>query len=353
MSDTLAGRYAGFICDLDGVVYRGATAVAHAVDSLSAQRAAGRPVSYATNNAARPPEQVAEHLRSLGLELEVTDVVNSAQAGARRTAELVPAGSRVLAVGGLGVRQALQESGLVPVSAGDLEKAREEGEYSEPVAAVLQGFGPDVSWHDLAQAAFAVQEGATWVATNDDSTLPLADGLAPGNGSLVLAVRAAAGTDPVVVGKPHPPLYEYCAEALGLEQSDVLALGDRLNTDIAGAVNTGIDSLYVTTGVSSPVDVALADANERPTFVAMDLRALDEEYVPAEVTQEVTGGTSWRATCGQAWAQWDGALSTSEGGTANERLRVLVAAVWAARDSGEQITEADLDGVDTWIEQGE
>lgn len=346
---TLAERYSGFICDLDGVVYRGAGAVAHAVESLGVQRAAGKRIAYATNNAARPPATVAEHLTSLGLELEVAEVVNSAQAGARRMAELVPVGARVLAVGGAGVEDALRESGLTPVFPLDLERAQAANETSEPVAGVVQGYGPDVSWHDLSQAAFAIQAGAVWVATNADTTLPLAQGLAPGNGSLVGAVRNAVDVDPVVVGKPYPPLYEYSAEALDLPLSEVLALGDRLDTDIAGAVNTGIDSLYVTTGVSSPVDVALADAAERPTFLATDLRALGEEYTAPSVTG---GAHDAAATCGDARATWrDGAL-TCWGGTANERLRAFVAAVWHAVDSGASVQAAALTDAAAQIEDG-
>lgn len=347
---TLADRYSGFICDLDGVVYRGAGAVAYAVESLDEQRAAGKLIAYATNNASRPPRVVTEHLASLGIDLEIADVVNSAQAGARRVAELVPAGARVIAVGGPGVEDALRESGLDPVFPLGLEAAQAAGEAVEPIAAVLQGYGPDVSWHDLAQAAFAIQRGAIWVATNADSTLPLAHGIAPGNGALVGAVRHAVEVDPVVVGKPYPPLYEYSAKALGLPLEEVLALGDRLDTDIAGAVNTGIDSLYVTTGVSAPLDVALAEPKERPTYLAMDLRALAQPYVAPDVRAD---NGRFVAQCGGARAVWAVGLELGDAGTGDERLRAFVAAVWAARDAGTQVSAAALTSATSWIEAGQ
>ena len=354
MTRSLAEAYRGFICDLDGVVYRGQGAVPHAIEALGATRRHGR-IAYATNNAARPPHVVAEHLRELGITLDDSDVLTSSQAGARRLAELVPAGARVLAVGGPGVTLALEESGLHPVQPAELEQAQDSGTEYEPVAAVLQGFGRDVSWHDLSQAAFAIQGGAQWVATNHDSTLPLAHGVAPGNGSLVGAVRNAVDVDPVVVGKPFAALYEYCAALIGTQVRDTLAIGDRLNTDIAGAVNTGMDSIYVTTGVSSPVDVALADASERPTYLAMDLRALGEPYEPAEVEataggDEPNGAQAWTARCGEAVASWNGGLTLGDGGAANQRLRAFVALAWAAADGGVHLDPETLAPGGAWVE---
>ncbi|MDO5698773.1 MAG: HAD-IIA family hydrolase [Dermatophilus congolensis] len=345
----LVEAYKGFICDLDGVVYRGQGAVAHAVDALRATREHGR-IAYATNNAARPPHTVAEHLRELGIELDDSDVVTSSQAGARRLAELIPAGSRVLAVGGPGVTLALEESGLVPVQPRELEEAQENDTPYEQVVAVLQGFGRDVSWHDLSQASFAIQGGARWVATNHDSTLPLAHGVAPGNGSLVGAVRNTVDVDPIVVGKPFAALYEYSAAVNGTEVRDTLAIGDRLNTDIAGAVTCGMDSIYVATGVSSPIDVALVDASERPTFLAMDLRALGEEYVSASVE---SGSDTWTARCGDAVASWGGSLELGDGGSANERLRALVALAWGVRDAGVHLDADALAPGGEWVEAGQ
>ncbi len=346
-SVSLAGLYRGFICDLDGVVYRGRDAVPYAVEALARARSVGG-VVYATNNAARPPHVVAQHLRELGIELSDSHVVTSSQAGARRLAELVPAGSRVLAVGGPGVRLAIEESGLVPVSPVDIEGAQQRGEAYEPVAAVLQGFGPDVSWHDLSQAAFAIQAGAVWVATNHDSTLPLEHGVAPGNGSLVGAVRNAVQIDPIVVGKPFAALYEYSAAVIGTGVRETLAIGDRLDTDLAGAVTSGMDSIYVTTGVSSPVDVALAPASQRPTYVAIDLRSLHEPYVPATVE---TSANSWTARCGEATATWaDSGLEVGGQGSANERLRALVAVAWAASDAGEHLDAEAVTPGGEWVE---
>ena len=261
---TLVARYAAVVCDLDGVVYRGPTAVPHAVEVLGALDV---PVLYATNNASRSPADVATHLRELGLPCTADAVATSSQAGAWLLGDRLAAGSPVLAVGGAGVAAALTEAGLRPVLPDDAE--------STQVDAVLQGYGPAVTATDLAEAAYAVEGGAVWVATNTDGTLPTDRGVAPGNGSLVAAVERAVGHPPhLVAGKPAPPLYLLCAGRLDLPAERVLAVGDRLDTDIEGAVAAGMDSLLVLTGVDDLRACLEAPPQRRPTWVAPDLRAL-------------------------------------------------------------------------------
>lgn len=320
----LLHSYRAVVCDLDGVVYRGPLAVPHAVEAL---RSCDLPVLYATNNASRTPETVAEHLVELGLTAGPEAVVTSAQAGAHVLARELPAGAVVLAVGGAGVAQALAEEGLQPLP---VRAAREGG----PVAAVLQGYGADLTASDLAEAAYAVQAGATWVATNTDRTLPTDRGTAPGNGTLVAAVEAAVGHPPVVVGKPHAPLYLLCAERVHHAPEELLAVGDRLDTDIAGAVETGMDSVLVLTGVDSATSLAVAPPSHRPTYLVEDLRSLHTAYTPAERDADgwwTCGGDRRRVVDGQ----WKVDV---EGGTRIERLRAAVAAVHEALDAG------DVDG---------
>jgi HAD superfamily hydrolase (TIGR01450 family) len=320
----LIGDFDGIVCDLDGVIYRGQSVVPHAVDSVLAAIAAGVLVVYATNNASRTPAEVAAHLDSLGLPGPDARVVTSAQAGAQYVARRCPSGSRVLAVGGQGVSVALREAGLVPVLA--------QGEPSdEPVAAVLQGYGSQVGWTDLAAAAYAVQAGALWVATNIDSTLPTDKGIAPGNGALVGAVRLAVAVDPVVVGKPHTPLYDLSVSVLGTSLDRTLAVGDRLDTDIAGATAAGMDAFFVFGGVHGWADVVGTAVPARPRFVATDLRSLHSPYL--EPVQDLQDPSRW--DCGQAQARVSepGDLVMEQTGQLNERLRAALAALWHAGDS--------------------
>ncbi|GAB3589067.1 HAD-IIA family hydrolase [Calidifontibacter terrae] len=324
--DSLLARYDALVCDLDGVVYRGPEAVPHAVDALNAAARSGVGIAYATNNASRPPAEVATHLRELGVDLADDAVINSSQAGATALAETIDAGAVVLAIGGAGVALALKERGFRAVTeAGD-----------EQVAAVLQGYGPAVTADDLAQAAYAIQGGARWVATNTDLTLPTARGTAPGNGSLVAAVRAAVDIDPEVVGKPGALMYVMAARQLRTTPAKTLGIGDRLETDVAGATAAAMDCLHVLTGVHGPTDLVMAAPGLRPRYVAADLRALALPYDEPQqqgdprsisyATETVTG----RLVFGE------GAPSLVIEGSADpiERLRVTLRILWDALDAG-------------------
>lgn len=269
-------RYDALILDLDGVVYIGEEAVPYAVESLR-QVATNVRLAAATNNAAREAPVVGAHLRRLGLPISDVEVVTSAQAGAAILAEQLPPGARVLAVGGSGVASALKEVGLAPVRAdADLQRS---GQLALEVSAVLQGHGVESSWPDFAAAAFAINAGARWVATNRDATVPLPMGFGPGNGAFVEALRFATGREPVVAGKPEPRLFLETKQRLGV--SNPLVIGDRIDTDIDGAHASGMDSLLVLTGVTSLADLAELEAARQPTFVATDLRCLLAEQPPA------------------------------------------------------------------------
>ncbi|MEW1953822.1 HAD-IIA family hydrolase [Terrabacter sp. NPDC080008] len=333
----LTADYDGLVCDLDGVVYRGGEAVPGAPESLQALVSRHIRLVYATNNASRVPAEVVDQLSALGAPATADDVVTSAQAGAARLAERLPAGVRVLALGGPGVAEALTDAGLVPVlpaavafDDGSASANRQAGGDvpAREVAAVLQGLGRKVSVADFEIAArLLADDGLVWVGTNDDATLPLPWGQAPGNGAYLDLLASAAGRRPDVVGKPHPPLYRLALARLGTSAARTLAVGDRLGTDVAGAQAAGLDSAWVLTGVDGPVELLATDCS--PTYVLASLREL---LLPYAVPQPHAGG--WR--CGGAEAAYDdGELSVRQGSpNAVETVRAGLAALVEARDAG-------------------
>jgi HAD superfamily hydrolase (TIGR01457 family) len=325
----LVRAYDVALLDLDGVVYTGARAVPHAVDVLTEARRRGMALAFVTNNAARTPKAVAEHLVELGVAAEPEDVVTSAQAAARVVAERVPEGASVLVVGGEGLEVALRERGLRPV------RSAEDGP-----AAVIQGYAANVDWRQLAEASYAVARGVLWVASNADLTIPTERGIAPGNGALVGVVRAATGVEPVVAGKPELPLHRETILRTGAKRP--LVVGDRLDTDIEGACNGGVDSLLVLTGVTTP-DVLLAAApGRRPTFVAEDLRALLAEPVTAR-----RDGDAW--VCGGWTARVaDGVLTVAGSGERIDGLRAACAAVWSADSVDSEVETAGVAATLGW-----
>ena len=264
----------GLLCDLDGVVYRSAQACEGAIEGLDSARRAGVQILFLTNNASRPPAEVAQHITDLGFATLPEEVLGASEVAARVVSHQVSAGQlplqdrAVLAVGGPGVGMALDDAGLRWIDARRLRKLLAAGQSIPEIGAVVQGYGPEVSIADLTEAAYAIRAGATWYATNDDLTLPTDRGLAPGNGSLLAAVAAATGQDPQVTGKPHQPAYTVALERLGLRRHEVLVVGDRLDTDIAGAKVAGVRSALVLTGVTTRAEAVTAAEHEYPDWIA-------------------------------------------------------------------------------------
>ncbi|MFF2331540.1 MULTISPECIES: HAD hydrolase-like protein [unclassified Streptomyces] len=310
-STALNKAYDTALLDLDGVVYAGGHAIAHAVDSLGTARGGGMHLAYVTNNALRTPAAVAGHLTELGIPAEPADVITSAQAVARLMADQLPAGARVLVVGGEGLRVALRERGLVPVESAD----------DEP-AAVAQGYGgPDMAWGRFAEAAYAIARGVPWFASNTDLTIPSARGIAPGNGAAVEVVRIATGAEPQVAGKPLPPMHRETVLRTGAERP--LVVGDRLDTDIEGAFNGGVDSLLVLTGVTDAAGLVAAVPQHRPTYVDADLRGLLTGQPDVTSTGDgfLCGG--WKAS-----ARGDSLVLEGDGDVL-DGLRALCGAAWS------------------------
>jgi glycerol-1-phosphatase len=257
---TLAQEHDCLLLDLDGTVFRGHELTDGAAEAL--EKAPGRAL-FVTNNASRSAGEVAAHLHDLGLQAADDDVVTSAQSAAHVLANQLAPESRVLVVGTESLAAEIAAVGLRPVRL-----------YDDSPDAVVQGHSPDTAWANLAEAALAIRAGAVWVAANVDATLPTERGLLPGNGSMVAALKAATDAEPQVAGKPAPTLM-LDALARGDFQSP-LVVGDRLNTDIAGANAAELPSLMVLTGVNSARDAVFAVPEERATFVGHDLRSLHQ-----------------------------------------------------------------------------
>lgn len=301
------------LADLDGVVYRGADAIEHAVASLNRTAESIR-VGYVTNNASRTDAHVAAHLSELGLHVRAEDVVTSSQAAIRLLADRVPAPARILVVGGEGLREEVRKAGYEIVASAD-----------DAPAAVVQGFSPDIGWRDLAEASFALaggEDGIPWIATNTDWTLPQERGIAPGNGTLVSAVHLAVGRLPVVAGKPEVPIFELATERFS--SAAPLFVGDRLDTDILGANRAGIPTAHVLTGVDRAKQLLAAEPDQRPRYILRDLRGLHLPY------PEVRVGRADAVSVGRARvAVENGRVRIlSDGGDELDLLRAACAAIW-------------------------
>ncbi|HZA11109.1 HAD-IIA family hydrolase [Mycobacterium sp.] len=311
---SLARLHDCLLLDLDGTLFRGAEPVPGAVDALAAAHA---PTFFVTNNASRSPAEVARHLHEMGFNARPEDVVTSAQGAARLLRTQLRAGAPVLVVGTEALAAELTNVGLRPVRL-----------FADGPVAVVQGHSPHTGWPDLAEAALAIRNGALWVAANIDRTLPTERGLLPGNGAMVAALRAATDDAPQVAGKPEPTLLRSA-----LSRGDFrtpLAIGDRLDTDIAGANAAELPSLLVLSGVSTARDAVHAPAGQRPTYIGLDLQSLHSN--PDEL--KIGPQPAWRVEVNS-----DAITVTAADGDLHDDglsvVRAVASAVWNANFDGQ------------------
>jgi glycerol 3-phosphatase-2 len=312
--------YDAGLLDLDGVLYLGEEPVEHAAAGVRAARAAGMRVAFVTNNASRRPAAVAARLTALDIPADASEVVTSGQAAVRVVAARVPPGAAVLVLGTVALVDEVREAGLVPV-----RRLAESPDGT--VAALVQGLSPQTCQEDLAEACVAVRAGALWVAGNADATLPSPKGPLPGNGAFVDVLRRVTGAEPVIAGKPDPALHRESVERVAARRP--LVVGDRLDTDVLGAVQGGSDSLLVLTGVETRTSLLVAPPGSRPTYVATDLRGLGEPHPEVHLVGDV-------ARCRTATATYaDGSVLVE--GEGDDGLRAELALAWACADAGRPV----------------
>lgn len=282
--DALVRRYGGVAFDVDGVLTRDGEALPGACEALAALDALAIPWCCVTNNSTRTPEAAVAWLATMGLDVPRTAIVTAAEA----VAERIPHSATCFVIGRDGLRTALTERGCALTDDPDTAEV------------VVIGADREATWSDIAGATRALGRGADFWATNTDASFPSADGMVPGAGALVAAVETASGRRAQVAGKPATPLLERAATRL---VGPVLMVGDRPETDLAGADAMGWDHALVLTGVTSRED--LDTVQPHPTWVLDDLGGLLAPPPPAPADLVVRTGT--RSDAGQLARIWEAA----------------------------------------------
>ena len=245
--------------DMDGVLYRGSHVLAGVHELLTFLTAHGVGYACITNNASMTPGQYEEKLAAMGVAIPAERVVTSAIATARYLRATYPDGARVFIVGMRGLREALLTDGHFV----------EDDVLPE---LVVQGADFLLTYETLRKATLFIRGGAAYIATNPDRTFPAEEGLIPGAGAIMAALVAATDTTPLVIGKPAPTMFRIAAAMLSVDPAQTLVIGDRLDTDIAGASAAGMASALVLTGVSQRAEAVAGTL--RPTAIYADLPAL-------------------------------------------------------------------------------
>jgi 4-nitrophenyl phosphatase len=231
----------GIILDMDGVLWHDTQPIGDLPVIFDFIRTHGLKVILATNNATHSIDFYVEKLKSFSVDICPQEVVSSATATLAYLKRILPPDNKVYVVGSESLRALLSSAGfdLLP------EEAR------QGAAAVVVGLDPEINHQKLANAGLLIRAGARFIATNTDATYPTPWGLFPGAGVMVAAIQTASGKEPEIIGKPNAGMYFEALERMGLPASAVMGIGDRLETDIAGAQQAGCLAGLVLTGVST------------------------------------------------------------------------------------------------------
>lgn len=258
------------IIDMDGVLWHGNHALPGLVNFFKELKNQQIPFILATNNSSLTQEQYKAKLEKMGVSVTRNEVLTSSMATALHLSEQTdPQLTKLFIIGEEGLRQPFIDQGYTLINTDQLSDYEPE---KTGVDFVVCGLDRKLSWEKLAIATLYIRAGAKFIATNADTTLPMELGIVPGNGSTLAALQAATQVNPIVIGKPKPIMYQQAIKFLGVASEYTIAIGDRLDTDILGAVNTGIRSVMVLTGISTEED--LKSIEYQPTWIMSDIQAI-------------------------------------------------------------------------------
>lgn len=249
------------ILDMDGVLWRDQQSIGDLPAIFDEIEQRGIKVIMATNNATRTPEMYVERLLSFGVSVETWQVIHSGEVAALYMKKHYPDGGPVHILGEKGVQQALENAGF--------------WHAENDVLAVIASMDRQVNYEKLSAATLLVRNGAPLIGTNPDRTFPTPEGLKPGTGSILAALEAATDQQALIMGKPQTAIYEAALERMGTTVAETLVIGDRLETDIAGAQKLGCPTALVLSGVSTPEQAAAWQP--QPDWILPDLTAVLEQ----------------------------------------------------------------------------
>lgn|SRR5699024_1491473 len=229
--------YKGYLIDLDGTMYKGSQVIEGAIEFIDYLNKEDKDYLFVTNNSSKTPEEVAEKLNEIGFHTSSEHVITTAMATAGYISEESP-GATVYMVGGTGLRKSLNDAGLIV-------KDDEHVDY------VVMGLDEEITYEKLTVACLAVRNGAKFISTNKDVSIPKERGFLPGNGSLTSVVSVSTGQTPIFIGKPETIIMEQALEKIGHAKDECIMIGDLYDTDILAGINSGIDTLHVHTGVTT------------------------------------------------------------------------------------------------------
>jgi 4-nitrophenyl phosphatase len=252
----------GLILDMDGVLWKDSKPIGDLPYIFKGISDLGLKVVFATNNATKSTEEYQKKLASFGVQVEPGQIITSAIAAAKYLQQNYPSGSRVYVIGSASLKNLIRQQGFQACDDAERDSAK----------IVLVALDTKLTYEKIRNAALQIRQGADFIATNMDATFPTPDGLLPGAGACVAAIATAAEKDPLLIGKPQTPMYEIAFQTLGFSPHEIMAIGDRLETDIVGAQKAGCLAGLVLSGVTD--ETKALSWQPKPVLTAKDLTEL-------------------------------------------------------------------------------
>lgn len=252
-------RFRAILFDMDGVLYRGSMLLPGVHELLAYCDEHNIAYACVTNNSTLTAEQYETKLADMGVHIQSVHIVTSSVATRRYLAQHVPRNTGIYYIGMKGLQQALFEDGYYVYT-------------EENPAYVVVGADFELTYAKLRTACLAIRAGARFIGTNPDTTFPSEAGIIPGAGSILALLRSATDVEPFIIGKPAPTMFQTASTILNAQPSETLVVGDRLDTDIAGAHAANMSSVLVFTGVTNAE--TLTQSEVQPDEVLADLPAL-------------------------------------------------------------------------------
>ncbi|KAK7683582.1 hypothetical protein QCA50_013420 [Cerrena zonata] len=280
--ESLLDKYDTWLFDCDGVLWEGDRLIDGAIEVLQLLREKKKSVLFVTNNATKSRKSYKTKFDKLGVEAHVDEIFGSAFASAVYISSVLklPKDKKVYVIGMSGIEEELKEEGISYIGGTDpadytLEPFSLANFTPDPsVGAVLCGLDTAINYTKLSKAfQYLIRNpGCAFLATNEDSTYPAADGLLPGAGSISAPLRYAYAKDPISIGKPNGTMLECIKAKHDFDPKRTLMIGDRLNTDIQFGKNGGLDTLLVLTGITKEEEITGPNASPIiPDYVTKSL----------------------------------------------------------------------------------
>jgi len=251
----------GVILDMDGVLWKDTQPIGNLPNIFMKMKAYGLGITLATNNATKTTIEYLEKLNGFGVNLEPWQIINSSEATGFLLRERFPKGGPIFVVGEASLKQVLAGYGFTSIDNDNTE-----------ILAVVAGMDRTLTFNKLRNATLYIRRGVLFIGTNPDLTFPTPEGLIPGAGSILAALETATDTKPIIAGKPASSMFKLALERLGFAPGEVLCVGDRLETDIAGGQSAGCKTALVLSGVTT-LEIA-NNWKPSPDIIIQDLSTL-------------------------------------------------------------------------------